>query len=176
MSMSVIADISAVTLLEYNFCTPMRYKLALLAILPILFVADGQTQNPVHVCVRHLTSPARYPVVARQARIQGTVTASLRIGVDGVVNEVVVAAQDPILVAHPILQTETQRVVRQWTFQCQSCASGTSFEHMIKFTYRLEGEDAPYDDTKVTIDLPDEVTIIARPPVCDHCPASQKKR
>jgi TonB family protein len=154
----------------------MRCKLALFAILLILFLTDGQTQNQAHVCVRHLTSPTRYPAVARQARIQGTVTASLRISADGVVNEVLVVAQDPILVAHPILQSETQRTLRQWTFDCQSCASGNSFEHMIKFTYRLEGDDAPYDDTRVIMNLPDEVTIIARPPVCDHCPPLQKKR
>jgi len=154
----------------------MRYKLALFSILPILFLADGLSQTPAHVSVRHLISPTRYPALARQARIQGTVTATLRISAVGVVNEVVVAAQDPILVAHPILQSETQRTIRQWKFECQSCASGNSFEHTIKFTYRLEGDAAPYDDTKVIMNLPDEVTIIARPPVCDHCSPSQKKQ
>ena len=168
-------DLSTATLLEYNLYTPMRYKLALFSLLPILSLSGGQAQNPAHVCVRHLTGLGRYPTVARQARIQGTVTGSLTIRADGTVREVVVAAQDPILVAHPILQAETQRTVREWTFECQSCASGNSFEHTIKFTYRLEGDDASYDDTKVIMDLPDEVIVVARPPLCDHCPPSQKK-
>jgi Gram-negative bacterial TonB protein C-terminal len=154
----------------------MRYGLALFAALAILFAADTQAQDPAQVCIRHLVSPTRYPVVARQARIQGTVTASVRIGPHGVLREVVVAAVDPVLVAHPILQDDTQRILSLWSFECHSCASGNSFEHLIKFTYRLEGEDAPYDDTKVIMDLPDQVTIIARPPLCDHCPPSQMKR
>ena len=120
--------------------------------------------------------PSPYPALARQARIQGRVTASLRISADGVVHEVVVAAEDPILIAHPILQSDTQRILRQWAFDCESGATGNSFEHVIKFTYRLEGDDALYDDTKVVMNLPDEVTIIARPPVCDHCLPLHKKR
>jgi outer membrane biosynthesis protein TonB len=66
----------------------MRYKLALFSILPILSLIVGQAQNAAHVCVRHLTGLGRYPVVARQARIQGTVTAGLTIGADGAVREV----------------------------------------------------------------------------------------
>jgi hypothetical protein len=99
----------------------------------------------------------------------------LRIAADGSVAEAVVEAEDPSLTAHPILQSETQQLVRKWIFECQSCAPGVAFEHVIKFNYRLEGEDAPYDDTRVTLDLPDEVTIVARPPVCDRCPTPKKK-
>jgi hypothetical protein len=109
--------------------------------------------------------------------LQGTVAAKLRIATDGSVAEAVVETQDPLLIAHPILQSETQQLVRKWTFECQSCAPGASFDHVITFNYRLEGEDAQYDDTRVTItmDLPDEVTIVARPLLCDHCPTHKKK-
>jgi hypothetical protein len=79
------------------------------------------------------------------------------------------------LTAHPILQSETQQLVRKWAFECQSCASGVAFEHQIKLNYRLEGEDAWYDDMRVTLELPDEVTIVARPPVCDHCPHAKEE-
>jgi TonB family protein len=153
----------------------MRYKLLLFAMLPLLSTVDAQPQTPARVCVRHLTAPTRYPIVARQARLQGTVVAKLRIAADGSVAEAVVEAEDPVLIAHPILQSETQQLVRKWTFECQSCASGVAFEHVIKFNYRLEGEDARYDDTRVELELPDEVTIVARPPVCDHCPTPKKK-
>jgi Gram-negative bacterial TonB protein C-terminal len=107
--------------------------------------------------------------------MQGTVVAKLRIAADGTVAEAVIEAEDPLLTAHPILQSETQQLVRKWTFECQSCAPGVAFEHVIKFNYRLEGEDAQYDDTRVALELPDEVTIVARPPVCDHCPTPKKK-
>ena len=152
----------------------MRDKLLLLSMLSLLFTVGAQPQNPPPVCVRHLIPPTRYPVIARQARLQGTVVAKLTIATDGSVAEAAVETQDPLLIAHPILQSEIQQLVRKWTFECQSCAPGASFEHVIKFKYRLEGKDAEYDDTKVTLDLPDEVTILARPPVCDHCPAPKK--
>jgi len=103
------------------------------------------------------------------------VIAKLRLATDGSVAEVVVAAEDPLLTAHPILQSETQQLLRKWRFECLSCAPGVAFEHVIKFNYRLEGEDAQFDDTKVMLELPDEVTIVARPPVCDHCTTPKKK-
>jgi hypothetical protein len=107
--------------------------------------------------------------------LQGTVLAKLRIAADGSVAEAVVEAEDPLLIAHPILQSEAEQLVRKWTFECQSCAPGVAFEHVIKFDYRLEGEDAENDDTRVTLELPDEVIVVARPPICDHCPTPKKK-
>jgi hypothetical protein len=99
----------------------------------------------------------------------------LRIGVDGRVTQALVETEDPLLLAHPILQSKTEELVREWTFECQTCPQGLAFEHVIRFNYRLGGEEAEYDDTTVKLDLPDEVTITARPPACDHCPASKKK-
>jgi TonB family protein len=154
----------------------MRNEFLLLAMLSLLFAVGASPQNPPHVCVRHLVVPTRYPAIARLARLQGTVVAKLTIATDGAVTEAVVETQDPSLVAHPILQSKTEEFVRKWTFECQSCAPGASFEHVIKFKYSLEGNDAEYDDTKVTFDLPDEVTILARPPACDHCPAAKKNK
>jgi hypothetical protein len=154
----------------------MRSEILLVSILSLLSAVDAQTLDPARVCVRHLTAPTRYPVLARQARLQGTVVAKLSIAADGSVAEAIVRAEDPLLIAHPILQSETQQLVRKWTFGCQSCVPGAAFEHVIKFNYRLEGEDAQHDDTRVTLDLPDEVTIVARPPVCDHCPTPNKKK
>src|SRR5579862_3721130 len=95
----------------------MRYKLLLFALLPLLFTVDAQPQNPARVCVRHITPPTRYPIFARLARLQGTVVAKLRIAADGSVAEAVVEAEDPSLIAHPILQSETQQLVRKWTFE-----------------------------------------------------------
>src|SRR5579863_5518181 len=135
----------------------MRYKLLLFALLPLLFTLRAQPQNPARVCVRNLIPPTPYPILARLARLQGTVVAKLRIAADGSVAEAVVEAEDPLLTAHPILQSDTQQLVSKWTFECQSCAPGVPFEHVIKFNYRLEGEDDQYDDTRVTLELPDQV-------------------
>ena len=142
----------------------MRYKLVILAALCLLLGVDGQKQQaPIHVCVRHLVVPTEYPVLARQARIQGTAIAKLKIAADGTVSDAVVESQDPLLVAHPILQSETQQLVRQWTFQCESCAPGVGFGHVIKFNYRLEGKDSRNADTRIMMELPDEVNIVAHP-------------
>jgi len=152
----------------------MRHNLLALAVFLVLSVV-AQSQTPAHVCIRHLVPPSPYPIFARLARLQGTVEAKLKIAADGSVTEAVVESQDSMLVAHPILQSETERLLRGWTLECLSCAPGAPFEHVIKFHYRLEGEDAQYADTKVSMDLPNEITITARPPLCDHCPVSNKK-
>jgi TonB family protein len=110
-------------------------------LLPLLFNLNVQTQNPGRTCIRHVISPTRYPTLTRQARLQGPVVAKLKISPDGSVADVTVQAEDPVLRAHPMLQSETQELVRTWTFECQSCAPGVAFEHGIKFNYRLEGAD-----------------------------------
>lgn len=106
-------------------------------------------------------------MMARLARLQGTVVVRLTIVPDGSVAEATTETKDPSLIAHPILQSEIKQVVQTWTFECLSCAPGTKFKHTIRFNYRLEGTDSDYADAKVTLDLPDEVTIVARPPVVD---------
>jgi len=109
-------------------------------------------------------------MTARLARLQGTVAVKLMIARDGSVAEATTETKDPLLIAHPALQSETKQMVQTWTFECLSCAPGTTFKHTIRFNYRLEGADSDYADTKVTLDLPDEVTIVARPPACQDCP------
>jgi hypothetical protein len=102
--------------------------------------------------------------------------AKIKVATDGTVAEVVVETQDSLLIAHPILQKETQQLVRQWTFECQTCAPGVGFEHVITFNYRLEGEDSHFSDTTVTMELPDAVSIVARPPVIEGDTAQTKPK
>jgi TonB family protein len=154
------------SVLEYNSHIAMKHKLLSFALLCLLMPGlDGQQQRPARICVRHVVVPTVYPTLARQARVQGTVVAKLKVAADGTVTDAIVESQDPLLVAHPILQHEAQQCVRQWTFECQSCAPGVGFEHVIKFNYRLEGKDSQNADTKITMELPDEVNIVARPPL-----------
>lgn len=142
------------------------------ALILICFVTVARSQDSRRIIVKHLQIPTHYPYLARQASVQGTVTAKLTIGTDGSVHELTLLSDSPVLLN--LVQPETERVLRQWTFQCFDCASAT-FEHTIKFIYRLEGEEIRSDDSKVTLDLPDIVTISASPLLCDHCSPKAKR-
>lgn len=143
----------------------MRYTLLFLAML--LPTTDAAPQTPTRVCIRHLVPPTRYPMMARLARLQGTVVVRLTIAPDGSVSEATTETKDPLLIAHPILQSEIKQVVQTWTFECLSCTPGSKFKHTISFSYRLEGAASDHSDMKVSLDLPDKVTVVARPPVVD---------
>ncbi len=143
-----------------------------LAVVGILFVttflAAQQSNSPV-IYVRHL-EPPHYPPLGRQAQIQGTVIVKLTIGADGVVLSTESLAQDGEKLAHLLLREETEKLVKKWTFGCVNCSLNVPFEKTIKFIYRLEGEGVSCDDSRVVMELPDEVTITASPRECDHCP------
>ena len=141
----------------------MRYTLMLLTVL--LLTVDALPQTSAQVCIRHLDPPTQYPIMARLARLQGSVVAKLRIAADGTVADVDVETKDTLLVEHPILQSEIRRLVKTWTFECPTCAPGAAFTHSISFNYRLEGDGSEHADTKISLDLPDKVTIVARPPL-----------
>jgi Gram-negative bacterial TonB protein C-terminal len=147
---------------------------SLIAILLLLFVSGARPQTTPRVCVKHLVSPA-YPPLARQARLQGILTANLHIRSDGTVRDVTVSTDEPLLRDHPLLQSEIQRVVRQWTFECIGCASA-EFEHSVRFTYLLDGEDSDQRNQTVAMDLPNEITISDTPPLCDHCPTKPRSK
>ena len=134
-----------------------------------------EEKKPV-VYVRHLEPPLRYPGLARQAQLQGTVIIRVTISAGGSVlaAKSLTHDEDPRSSAHPLLQAETEKLVKKWTFGCANCQPETPYETTITFTYRLEGEGILYDDTRVSMDLPDEVIITASPVQCDHCPPKKK--
>jgi len=78
------------------------------------------------------------------------------------------------MVGYPLLRAETEKLVKKWTFGCANCSRNVPFEQTIRFTYQLQGEASSYNDTRVVMDLPDQVTITASPPQCDHCPPKKK--
>lgn len=131
--------------------------LIVLAALFFVQALSGQQPSQFHVCVRHLNVPTEYPVLARQARVQGTVIARLKIGGDGSITAVSFTGNE-------LLQQETQKLIHGWTFECQSCPLAAPFEHTLRFNFRLEGEESAHAGPKVTLDLPDEVNIVDRPP------------
>jgi TonB family protein len=157
----------------------MRNLLTLLIICCFLSVlpspskpALAQEDHPI-IYVKHLEPPLRYPPVARAAQLQGSVIVTLTIAPNGTVLSTESAPGDSRTIGYPLLREETEKLVKKWTFGCVN-ATGTSYQWMIKFVYRLEGEGTSYDDTKVVMDLPDQVTITVSPRECDHCPPKKK--
>jgi TonB family protein len=114
----------------------------------------GQSDKPHAVFVKHFEVPPGYSPLARASGIQGTVTMKLTIAANGAVSSVsIVGARN-----HKVLEEQAMAMVNQWTFGCSDCKAGESYEHIVKFVYKLEGPNTPY---RVTGDLPDEVTISA---------------
>ena len=150
-------------------------KFALLG-LSLLFVSSNaaQEEKPPIIYVKHLEPPVRYPPVARAAILRGAVIVTLTIAADGEVLKAESVPGDTGTVGYPLLRDETEKLVKRWTFACANCPPNTPYEQKIKFIYRIEGEEIRYDDTKVVMNLPDEVIITVSPPECDHCPPKKK--
>lgn len=109
------------------------------------------------VCVRHIVVPA-YPVLARMARVEGTVTVEAKIGPDGRV----ISAESSG--GQELLQRASEQNIRQWTFSPGAPGETGCSKVSFKYIYKLKGKEDYYDATSdVTIDLPDRVEITARP-------------
>lgn len=131
-------------------------RLAALSV-PVLLTASclGQTLLP-----KHIETPI-YPPLARIARIQGTVTLKVTIDADGNVERAEVAndAARPIA---SVLQESAIDNMQHWTFEKPPSAP---FTQVVAYRYAFDGS-LPANDgrnpiTKVNIDLPDRVTILA---------------
>jgi len=124
---------------------------------PVLLTTSclGQTLLP-----KHIETPI-YPPLARIARIQGTVTIKVTIDADGNVTKAEVAND----AAHPIaavLQESAIDNMQHWTFEKPPSAP---FTQVLVYRYAFDGS-LPANEgrnpiTKVNIDLPDRVTILA---------------
>ena len=99
----------------------------------------------------------------------------LTIAADGTVLSTESSPGDRDTTGFPILRSDAEKLVRKWTFGCVGCPPNSPFEHTIKFKYWLDSEDI-LPDNWITMDLPDEVTITASPPVCDHCPLPKSSK
>lgn len=154
----------------------MRLLLANLLAMALVLSGVGQGEKEPLVYVKHLEPPLRYPAVARYARLQGVVTLKLAIASDGSVTSTETTAEDPLLQAHPLLQVKTEELVRKWTFGCFNCPPAGAYVHLLRFVWKLEGEERNYDDTKVVMDLPNQVIVTANPSQCDHCPPPRKSK
>jgi TonB-like protein len=134
----------------------------------------GQGDKAGLIYIKHLEPPRAYPPLARSAQLQGTVIVRLKIAADGTVLAADASSDDPLLKKVPLLQASTVELVMKWTFGCFNCAPGVSYEHTIRFVYALEGTPKDHDDSRVVLELPNDVRVTATPPLCDHCPPPTK--
>jgi len=141
---------------------------------PLASTAAQDEKQPI-IYVRHLEPPRGYPSLARQARLAGTIMIRLTIAADGTVLSTESSPGDRDTTGFPILRSDAEKLVRKWTFGCVGCPPNSPFEHTIKFKYWLDSEDI-LPDNWITMDLPDEVTITASHPVCDHCPLPKSSK
>ena len=140
----------------------------------ILFARLPQQEKQPVVYVKHLEPPMHYPPLARAARLHGTVIVKLTIGLDGTVLEAESSPEGSTVVGFPVLRDETEKLLKKWTFGCAFCSANASYVNTMRFRYVLEGDGISSDNTRVVMQLPDEVTITASPRECDHCPPTTK--
>jgi len=117
-------------------------------ILIALVVFVGQTSEPI--AVTHLESIA-YPVVARDAQVQGTVEVDVDISPDGAVISALANS------GHPALKRPAEENIRRWRF----APANTKRSFSIVYEFSLEEPRLPYgSETKNYFDLPSKVRVV----------------
>lgn len=134
----------------------------------VAFTLQSPTPEP-EPCVTHLSVP-KYPLLARQTRIQGTVTATALVYRDG-------TASVKEGKGHPLLRGVAQENLATWKFKPNDSVEPISLDVEYKFVLDTEN---PTDDfnapSNVTFDLPHHVTISipAPKPIIDHVTIKKK--
>lgn len=120
----------------------------------LAMLSPGVTQTTSSCWVKHFVAPG-YPRLAWFAQLQGTVQVDVEVGPEGKVLSAVATG------AHNLLERAAEENIRDWLF-----ASGDSISRLkMTFIYKLEGQrEHEPSPPKVIFDLPDKVTIVARPP------------
>lgn len=133
---------------------------------PVPLVLAQEEKHPI-IYVKHMEPPLRYPPIARQARLHGTIVIKLTIAGDGTVLSTESTRGDKDTTGFEILRDAAEMLVKRWTFGCVGCPPSAPFEQTIRFRYNLDDENvAP--DNRVVMNLPDEVTITTGQAVIDH--------
>ncbi len=123
-------------------------------ILGIALLASGTLPFPRHI------EPIKYPLVARLAHTQGTVVAHVALDSEGSVAKISATG-------HPMLADATKGWIKGWRFEV---TGKRTIDITVEFKLLGEPRSPSEAETLVTYDLPDRVTVVSQPPVCDHCP------
>jgi hypothetical protein len=140
---------------------------------PVVSGTAAQEDKQPIIYVKHLEPPLHYPRLARQARLTGTIAIKLKVAADGAVSSAESSLGDKNTIGFNVLRADAETLVKTWTFGCVGCAPDAPFEHTIRFRYALDDSPTVQDQTRVTMNLPNEVIIISQPFPCDHCPPAK---
>ncbi len=134
---------------------PNRNSMLSSVILAAALLTSGDMPCPKHI------EPIKYPLVARLSHTQGTVVAHVTLSSEGRVANLSVKG-------HPMLADAVEAWIKGWRFEVR----GKNTTDIV-VDFKLLGEPPRWPasaETFVTYDLPDKVTVVTQPPVCDHCP------
>ena len=120
-------------------------------VLVALSSAEVQTsESHPSIEVRHFVAPD-YPQMARVARLEGDVKATVTVGSDGSIQSLLLAS------AYPLLRQPVEGALEHWTFEPPSHVTTTD----ITIQFRLDCS------TRVTADFPKLVKVSACPPTVE---------
>lgn len=126
---------------------------ALLSTLMILFFPPSPEDRLWFDCAVRIQLP-EYPPVARQARLTGTAVATVTISSDS-------AVRIRLEGVPPILKRAVEASLRKSEFS-DSCKD-TTFS--IRYTFRVEGEQAERPKTSIIFQPPNEFIVVSPPSV-----------
>jgi len=109
--------------------------------------------------VRSMDLP-KYPPLAYQARIQGTVRLNVAVDAQGQVTKATV------LSGHGLLKAAAAANVKTWRFA--PLPGGSPSETTVNYVFKIEGKETPYVEaskqrSRISLDLPGTIEISAPP-------------
>src|ERR1035441_7814251 len=119
-----------------------------------LIALSGVAQDPVATSAVRKVVSMEYPMLARMARLEGTVSLSATILSDGTVGKVtVLSGPEP-------LSTPAREDLSRWLFESCRSSDGACVVNVI-FSFVLRGTctDSPRCPTEFQVDLPNRVLV-----------------
>ncbi len=124
--------------------TFLGMRVAQLCLCCVLMAVAGLAQQKSTPYLHRADLPI-YPIVARQARIEGAVRISFRVERDGTVSDVEVVS------GHPMLRAAAVDNVRSWRFRLTRQTEPSQL-YETEFVYRLSGKDVR-ENPRLTVSL-----------------------
>jgi Gram-negative bacterial TonB protein C-terminal len=162
-----------------NWKGPTAVKFSLVMMCLVLTpAAPAQREKRPIVYAKHVELP-HYPPLARQTRVSGTVVMKLMIAADGTVLSVEPVASSDTKNIHQLLdkfRDDAERTIKTWTFGCAGCPPNATYEHIIRFNYKLGDSMQFGEPDRFVMDLPDEVVISTAPIMVETGGPAKKPR
>ena len=112
-----------------------------------------------------------YPVLARQACVEGSVAILVEIDKEGR------TSTTDIIYGHPLFRTNTEIAARQWRFASASDSEARR-RQVLRFTFRILASKTPAKDMRPAFARPTDVEIRVYPPriTCNDCTAEDEEK